>query len=188
MKGAVKFERAKFLIRLLIICFRILPVTLRKLLWSLTSIFDGAIAAGVRYCLLSADGAKLGDNVYIGAFVTLKNPQFLSVANNCSIHNYCYIDALGGVKLGNDVSIAHNCSLVSFNHTWSDENKAIKYNDVTLKSISIGDDVWLGCGVRLLAGAIIGERTIVAAGAVVTEGAYNGGVYGGVPAKRLINE
>ncbi|WP_230688968.1 DapH/DapD/GlmU-related protein [Micromonospora sp. WMMC415] len=36
------------------------------------------------------------------------------------------------------------------------------------KPITIGDNVWLGGGVIVLAGVTIGENTVVGAGAVVT--------------------
>lgn len=85
---------------------------------------------------------------------------------NLSIHEFSYLDAAGGIEIGDNVSIAHNCSLVSFEHTWTDLETLIKYNPTKLYPIKIGNDVWLGCGVRVLAGTVIEDRVIVA-GAVV---------------------
>ena len=65
------------------------------------------------------------------------------------------------------------------------DQKPIKYNPLVAAPIEIGSDVWLGCGVRVLSGVSIGRRSIIAAGAVVTKGLYEAGIFGGVPAKCL---
>ena len=54
-----------------------------------------------------------------------------------------------------------------------------------MHKIKIGNDVWLGCGVRILSGTVIEDRVIIAAGAVVKGHLESGYIYGGVPAKRL---
>lgn len=53
--------------------------------------------------------------------------------------------------------------------------------------IRIGDHVTIGAGAAILADVVIGDRAIVATGAVVPKGARIGAgeVWGGVPAKRL---
>jgi acetyltransferase-like isoleucine patch superfamily enzyme len=107
------------------------------------------------------------------------------LGNNVNIHRFCYLDARGGIDIGDDVSIAHGCSLVAFDHSWDDRSKPIKYNPLVAAPIEIGSDVWLGCGVRVLSGVSIGKRSIIAAGAVVTKGFYEAGIFGGVPAKCL---
>ena len=47
------------------------------------------------------------------------------------------------------------------------------------------DDVWVGCGCRILSGVTIGSRSIVAAGAVVNKNIPSRVMVGGVPAKVL---
>ena len=51
--------------------------------------------------------------------------------------------------------------------------------------IVIGNDVWLGTGVIVLAGVTIGDGCVVAAGAVVTKDIPAGSIAGGVPARVL---
>jgi acetyltransferase-like isoleucine patch superfamily enzyme len=109
----------------------------------------------------------------------------MKMGDRISLHEFVYIDAAGGISIGNDVSIAHGCSIVSFEHGWSDINVPIKYNPIISKPVSIGSDVWIGCGVRILAGAKIGNRVVVAAGSVVKGVLAPGGVYAGSPAKRI---
>ena len=102
----------------------------------------------------------------------------------------CYIDGCGGIEIGDNVSIAHSTSIVSFNHTYEKVDIPIKYNPISCGYIyiyndfcSVYNDVWIGCGVRILSGVTIGNRSIVAAGSVVTANVTPYTLVGGIPAK-----
>ena len=99
----------------------------------------------------------------------------------------CYIDGYGGLTIGNNVSIAHATSVLTTNHTWADTSIPIKYNPETLGPVVIEDDVWLGAGVRVLAGITIAKRAIVAAGAVVNKNVQSNCIVGGIPARVIKN-
>ena len=129
----------------------------------------------------------MGKNIYVGKNVTIKNFESLILGSNISIHANCYIDASGGVNIGDNVSIAHNSSIISFEHTWENLEVPIKYNPTILKEVVIFKDVWIGCGVRVLAGVKINTRTIVAAGSVVKGLLDEKSIYAGVPAKKIRN-
>ncbi len=49
----------------------------------------------------------------------------------------------------------------------------------------IGNGVWIGANVVILRGVTIGDRSVIAAGAIVTEDVPSREVWGGVPAKRV---
>jgi acetyltransferase-like isoleucine patch superfamily enzyme len=49
----------------------------------------------------------------------------------------------------------------------------------------IGDGVWIGANAVILRGVCIGERSVIAAGAIVTKDVPAHELWGGVPAKRL---
>ncbi len=121
----------------------------------------------------------------IGRGCEIRGWPGLRFGRNVTLHLNGYVDASGGVTIGNEVSIAHGCSILSFEHTWADASEPIKYNPLSLHPVEIQDDVWVGCGVRILAGSTILSRSVVAAGAVVTRGIYGPGVFGGVPARRI---
>ena len=74
---------------------------------------------------------------------------------------------------------------MSTNHTWLLTDVPIKYNPVSLEKVTISDGVWIGCGARILAGVTIGNRAVVAAGAVVNKNVDNCEIVGGVPAKHI---
>ena len=52
-------------------------------------------------------------------------------------------------------------------------------------NVIVGNDVWIGAGVRLLNGIKIGDGAIIATGAVVTENVLPYSIVGGIPAKLL---
>lgn len=126
-----------------------------------------------------------GSNVSIHRHVFIFHPENLEIGSNCSIHPMCYIDAEGGGRIGSNVSIAHAVTIMSANHSWMDESLPIKYNPKVYKSFIIDDDVWVGSGVRIMAGVRIGRHCIIASGAVVTKDCDSNGLYGGVPAKKI---
>ena len=161
----------------------VVPAAVLRACWELFSLIPGAFGIVLRYAVLKKCAARCGDNVYIGRFVVIKNMGRLTLGSNVSIHDTCYLDALGQIRIGSNVSIAHQTSIVSFDHTWDDQTTPIKYNPLVELPIVIEDDVWIGCGVRLLAGAHLGTRSIAAAGCVVNSAFGPGEMVGGVPAR-----
>lgn len=163
--------------------FALLPRFCIRFIYSVTRNINGKIGLGLRYVTLKQLMKHCGSNVAIFPNVIIKHPEQLEIGDNVSIHPFCYIDALGGIRIANDVSIAHNCSIISFNHTWIDMQTPIKYNEIEKNPISISNDVWLGCGVRVIGPCNIESRTVIAAGAVAKGNLSGGALYGGVPAK-----
>jgi len=184
MKGRDLFQRYNYLLKFIAKIFGLFPNFICKFLWDAISPFSGYLFTALRYCILSSRG-KIGSNVYIGTYVVFKNWSKFICGDNLSIHDFCYIDAIGEIEIGNDVSIAHGSSLVSFNHTFGNSSLPIKYNEVLLGKIEIKDDVWIGSGVRILSGVSIGERSVIAAGAVINKNVINNSLVGGVPAKLI---
>lgn len=185
--GRAKFKKYKVAINLLVKFFSFFGRKLNFLLLSFFRDTGGVIGILLRYIFLKNCCEHLGDNVSIKAGVYLLNCKKLRIGNNVSIHPMCYIDAAGGVSIENEVSIAHNCSILSANHQWSDLDTPIKYNKEALASVVIKNDVWVGCGVRILAGVVVESRSVIAAGAVVNKNIEGNSVYGGVPANKIKN-
>ena len=109
------------------------------------------------------------------------------IGDNVSIHDMCYIDGYGGLEIGDNVSIAHSSTLITTNHTWNDTTIPIKYNEVSKGKIVIKDDVWIGCGVRVLSNVTIKQRSVVAAGSIVVKDLESGWLGAGVPMKKIKN-
>lgn len=83
-----------------------------------------------------------------------------NVQDNCSLH----ADPGSPLRLGEGVSVGHNA---------------------TVHGCTIGDNVLVGMGARVLNGAVVGANSLIAAGTVVPEGAEipEGSLVAGVPGK-----
>jgi maltose O-acetyltransferase len=87
------------------------------------------------------------------------------------------------IVIGDDVQIGPNVQLLTPTHPVDPEPRRAKWE--AAQPITIGDNVWLGGGVIVLAGVAIGENTVVGAGAVVTRDLPAGVVAVGNPARVL---
>ena len=110
---------------------------------------------------------------------TSANARKVYVGCNASIARPgCYIQGAGTVHFGDYVQLAPNVGILSANHDLYDQRK---YNAAP---IVIGDYSWIGMNSIVTAGVVLGPRTIVAAGAVVTKSFPDGFcILAGVPAK-----
>lgn len=183
MTGREKFRRLETILNIFALIFRIVPEFLCIFLWHMMLPFNGILVKGIRYSLLKSKAKKIGSNLSVGSNTIIKKWRNFSCGENVSIHENCMIDCDGVIDIGDNVSIAHSSSLVAANHTWDDSLIPIKYNPITKQGIVIKDDVWVGCGVRILDGVNIQHRVVVAAGAVVTRDVEKNSLVGGIPAR-----
>ena len=183
MTGRNITKKYRSVINFIALCLSILPKFVRIFIFESCRNLRGKFGILLRYLLIKHLAKSCGDNVCIKENVFLYHIQNISLGNNVSIHPLCYIDAIGEINIGNNVSIAHNCSILSFNHTYQDLNTPIKYNSLIMGKITIGSDIWVGCGSRILADVEIENRCIIAAGAVVNKSIPPYSIVAGVPAK-----
>ena len=90
-----------------------------------------------------------------------------------------------GVTIGNDVMIGRDLKIFTKNHRSDRTDIPMRLQGFTeISPIVIGNDVWIGDNVIISTGCCqIGEGSILAAGAVVTEDVEPYCVVGGNPAK-----
>ncbi len=107
--------------------------------------------------------------------------------NGITIGEYTFINAnctmldSGRIAIGSHVKIGPCCQLYTPNHPF-DHIERRKPQERSLP-ITIGDDTWLGGGVIVCPGVTIGNRCIIAAGAVVTSDIPDDCLAAGNPAK-----
>ena len=83
------------------------------------------------------------------------------------------------IRIGKGSYVAPNVGIITTNHDIKNLKKKSPGRD-----ISIGEDCWIGMNAVILPGVVLGNKTIVGAGAVVTKSFPKGHcVVGGVPAK-----
>jgi acetyltransferase-like isoleucine patch superfamily enzyme len=73
--------------------------------------------------------------------------------------------------------------LVGGGHALDQAGLPVIEQERTSKGIAVGENVWLGTGVKVLDGVRIGRDVVVGAGAVVTSDLADGVIAAGVPAR-----
>jgi len=163
----------------------VFPAPILNFLWSVFWSGQSRLSVSMRFCVARARLKSCGDCVYFGAGVKITGWDAIEIGSNVSIHDLCVVIGEGGVSVGDDVSIAHGCSIISTNHSWENTLLPIRDNPVLTGSVVVSNDVWIGCGVRLLAGVEVGSRVVVGANSVVNSILPPGFLYVGAPAKAV---
>ena len=95
--------------------------------------------------------------------------------------NYnCTMLDCGGIVIGDHVRIGPSCHLYTPNHPLDPDARRLPQE--TGLPISIGNDTWLGGNVTVCPGVTIGQRCVIAAGAVVTHDIPDDSLAAGNPA------
>ena len=128
---------------------------------------------------VQTDRLELGDRTYIAANAYVTGT--VRTGRDCTINASAIVR--GDISMGDAVRIGAFASLIGFNHGFDDTDVEIFRQPLTSKGIVIGDDVWIGSHVTILDGITVGEKSILAAGAVVTKDVPAGAIVGGNPAR-----
>ncbi|GAB6902300.1 acyltransferase [Kineosporia succinea] len=123
----------------------------------------------------------LGDRGYVaaGAYLTGR----LRAGRDVSVNAYAVVR--GEVRLGDAVRIGAHTSILAFNHTFDDPEVEVFRQPMSTRGVTVGNDVWIGSHVVVLDGVTVGDRAVLAAGAVVTKDVPAGAVVGGNPARLI---
>ena len=152
---------------------------------------DGEIRIGDRvriyddvYILCKKGGiVNIGSDVTIGTRAYFESGGRIVVGDRSGIWQGCNLTANCGssVAIGADCKIAHMTSLKTTTHAIAPKGVCIGGED-RYTDISIGTGAWLCAGSIILPGVSIGERCLVAAGAVVVADTPPASLVAGVPA------
>ena len=126
------------------------------------------------------DGVRLDNDC---RFVAANNAR-LVVAEGCRIGAYSIINCGDDITLGKRTLLAGFCYIQSSNHGIQ-KGRPIADQPHTYGKINIGDDVWLGCHVAVLAGVTIGQGAVVGANSVVAKDLPENAICAGVPARPI---
>ena len=139
--------------------------------------------ARVRALLWSIVLKKCGKGVHVRAGARFYSPGGIEIGDYTLIGPNASIGGKYGVKLGSYISMASNISIITIKNNYTDWSKPICFQGDSGKSIEIGDDVWIGVGVVVLAGVKVGRGAILGANAVVTKDVPPYAIVGGCPAR-----
>lgn len=137
-------------------------------IWPDSVIIDSHIDEGCEIKSSWIVGARIGKNVIIGPFANIRPGTVINdgvtigtaaeiknsvIGKNSKIPHHCY---LGDAVLGENVNFSAGAITCNYDGTK-------KYKTV------IGDNVFIGSGVEIIAPRIIGKNAYIAAGSVVTK-------------------
>ena len=100
--------------------------------------------------------------------------------NFYSNHNLVILDC-AKVRFGNNVLIGPNCGFYTADHPTDLEKRLTGVE--TARPIIVGNNVWFGGNVTVLAGVTIGDNCVIGAGSVVTKDVPANSVAMGNPCK-----
>ncbi len=95
-------------------------------------------------------GCKVADRVKVGAFVELKN---CTIGSGTKVAHLSYV---GDAELGENVNIG--CGVVFANYDGKNKHRS-----------KIGNDVFVGCNVNIVAPVLVADKTYICAGTTVTQ-------------------
>lgn len=133
---------------------------------------------GVGGAVTIAAGVRLADGVILAPYA-----GSIAIGENVYVGPYSVIYGTGGLTIGRNALIASHCTIVASNHGIADSRMPIREQKVSAIGITIGEDVWIGSGARILDGVVIGRGVVVGAGAVVARSLPDFAVALGVPAE-----
>ena len=112
-----------------------------------------------------------------------KDNAKIIIGNNCYIGSNISILAGAKVQIGNNVLIASNVLITSENHGIDPESEISYMNQqLVIKPVVIKDGSWIGEKVCIMPGVIIGIKSIVGAGSIVTKSIPDYSIAAGNPA------
>lgn len=141
-------------------------------------------AFGLKRKLYRWGGVKIGNNVRICSSVKIIGAGQLEIGDNTWIGPETLISASSTVKIGANCDIAPRVFIGDGTHKLTPERNRVADVEICLP-INIGDGTWIGAHATIVAGVTLGQKTVVAAGAVVTKSFEGMNIIGGVPARHL---
>lgn len=122
-------------------------------------------------------GAALGENVTLAPGTRLT--EFTEIDSNVWINGPADFKGSGRISIGSWTAIGHELIIATSDHDMRHPNMVLtlhrQHGFVDLKRsgpVAVGPGSWIGDRVVILGGASIGAGCVIAAGSVVTRGAY----------------
>ena len=128
---------------------------------------------------------SLGDSVYVGNCTIVSCASgVIEIGNDVSIGPNCMIRVgIGPVKIGSHITIGAHTVIISGSPNYALTDSLMKHQVGSVKGISMGNDIWIGVGARIIDGVNIGDGSVIGAGAVVIRDVEEKTIVAGVPAK-----
>lgn len=128
---------------------------------------------------------KMGDNCFIVSPFWCDYGYNIEVGDNCWINHNCVILDCAKVTFGDNVFIGPDCGFYTAGHPvdTARRNAGLEF----AHPITVGDNVWIGGGVRVMPGISIGNHSVIGGGSTVVSDIPAGVIAAGNPC-RVIRE
>jgi acetyltransferase-like isoleucine patch superfamily enzyme len=139
---------------------------------------------------IDTDDTVLGGRVRISEGVIISDGVIIApyggsieIGASAYIGPYCVLYGHGELTIGRNTAIGAHTVIVPANHGFKQPDCPIHVQPLTKEGITIGEDVWIGGGCKVLDGVRIGNSTVIGAGSVVTKDVEPCSIAFGVPAR-----
>jgi acetyltransferase-like isoleucine patch superfamily enzyme len=131
-------------------------------------------------------GIRIGRGVFVGrgTILSCKNGD-ITLEDGVNIGFNCEVFSASTVTIGARTLLAAYTYLIGGDHDFDQADVAVLEQGRSSRGIRVGEEAWLGAGVKVLDGCEIGARSIVGTGAVVNRSLPDYAIAAGVPAKVL---
>ena len=124
--------------------------------------FSPQVMYGWRNFLLRSFGATLGKNVRIRSTARVTYPWKLVIGDNVWVGDDCVFYNLERISLGSHVALAHAVYLCTGRHDYTKIDFPIDALPIEIEDeVWLTNDVFIGPGVRVSRGAVVGTRSTV---------------------------
>jgi acetyltransferase-like isoleucine patch superfamily enzyme len=129
-------------------------------------------------------GIAVGNDVFVGrgSILSCKDGDIV-LGDHVNIGFHSEVFSGSTVTVGEYGLFAAYTYLVGGGHAFDRPGVPVIEQERTSRGISLGPNVWLGTGVKVLDGVTIGRDVVVGAGAVVADDLPDGVVAAGIPAR-----
>ena len=107
----------------------------------------------------------------------------VSIGRASTINYRCVFDNRAEVRIGQRCGVGLDVLFITSHHEMDDP--LVRAGAGQIRAIVVGDGVWIGSRVTVLAGVNIGDGAVIAAGSVVTRDVEPHWLYGGIPARPM---
>lgn len=136
-----------------------------QLWWIVQSILFGLspqFMYGWRRWLLRLFGARIGQKVLIRSSARITYPWKLSIGDHSWVGDNSVLYNLGAIDIGAHVAIAHRVYLCTGFHDYENPEFSIGASPITIEDqVWLPNDIFIGPGVRIGRGAVVGARSSV---------------------------
>jgi putative colanic acid biosynthesis acetyltransferase WcaF len=156
---------------------------LKRVLWYLTNatFFKSAFPFyGFKRFLLRLFGAKVGKNVVIKPYVSIKYPWRLEIGNDVWIGEQVWIDNLEMIVIKDNACISQGAMLLCGNHNY----KKAAF-DLMVSKITLEEGAWVGARAVVCPGVILHSHALLTVGSIAISNLEPYSIYQGNPAVKV---